>query len=285
MIMAIREILLPLISYPVAVEEAAIKQSVWVAAHLNARITAVSFEVDARPLDGNFTRSFSTGGLTTEPPEHKKSLENTERMMAVLDATARESGIAYDKIIKRCVPEDFSSYLAYCARTIDLSLVPIRPFDDMHEKVVEGLIFQSGRPLLIFSGGRADRLSNSFDHAAIAWDHSQQATRAVADAMPFLQGAKTVQVFTVTDKETPTARESGESLVKHLAAHGIKARFEAIPQGGASIGKVFEAHVKSNAIDLLVMGAYRHSRLREFFMPGATYTIVGDPPCWVLMSH
>ena len=283
--MAIREILLPLISYPVAVEEAAIKQSVWVAAHLNARITAVSFEVDARPLDGNFTRPFSTGGLTIEPPEHKKSLENAERMMAVLDAAARESGIAYDKITKRCVPEDFSSYLAYCARTIDLSLVPIRPFDDMHEKVVEGLIFQSGRPLLIFSGGRADRLPNSFDHAAIAWDHSQQATRAVADAMPFLQGAKTVQVFTVTDKETPAERESGEALVKHLAAHGIKARFETIPKAAASIGKIFEAHVKSNAIDLLVMGAYRHSRLREFFMPGATYTVVGDPPCWVLMSH
>jgi hypothetical protein len=48
--------------------------------------------------------------------------------------------------------------------------------------------------------------------------------------MPFLQGAKTVQVFTVTDKETPAERESGEALVKHLAAHGIKARFEAIPQ-------------------------------------------------------
>jgi nucleotide-binding universal stress UspA family protein len=285
MTMAIREILLPLISYPVAVEEAAIKQSVWVAAHLNARITAVSFEVDARPLDGNFTRPFSAGGLIIEPPEHKKSLENAEQMMAVLDAAARASGIAYHKITKRCVPEDFSSYLAYCARTIDLSLVPIRPFDDMHEKVVEGLIFQSGRPLLIFSGGRADRLPNSFDHAAIAWDHSQQATRAVADAMPFLQGAKTVQVFTVTDKETPAERESGEALVKHLAAHGIKARFETIPKGGASIGKIFEAHVKNNAIDLLVMGAYRHSRLREFFMPGATYTVVGDPPCWVLMSH
>jgi hypothetical protein len=92
----------------------------------------------------------------------------------------------------------------------------------MHEKVVEGLIFQSGRPLLIFSGGKADRLSSSFDHAAIAWDHSQQAT--VADAMPFLQSAKTVRVFTASDKETPTERESGEALVNHLAAHGVKAQ-------------------------------------------------------------
>ncbi|WP_063800429.1 universal stress protein [Bradyrhizobium lablabi] len=282
--MAIREILLPLVSYPVAIEEAAIKKSVSVAAHLNAQILAVSFEVDARPQDGTYTRPFSTR-FTMEAPEHKPSVENAEQMMAVLEAAAREAGVGYRKAITRCAPEDFSSYLAHCARTIDLSLVPIRSYDEMHEKVVEGLIFQSGRPLLIFSEGGADRLPNSFEHAAIAWDHSQQATRAVADAMPFLQGAKTVTVFTVTDKETPTERESGEALVKHLAAHGITAGFEVIPKGGASIGKVFEAYVQKNAIDLLVMGAYRHSRLREFFMPGATYTVVGSPPCWVLMTH
>jgi hypothetical protein len=65
----------------------------------------------------------------------------------------------------------------------------------------------------------------------------------------------------------------------------VKAQFEIIPKGTASTGKIFEAYVKNHAIDLLVMGAYRHSRLREFFLPGATYTVVGQPPCWVLMSH
>jgi nucleotide-binding universal stress UspA family protein len=284
MIMAIREILLPLVSYPMAIEEATIKKSVSVAAHLNARITVVSFEVDARPPHGNYTRPFPADGLTIETPEHKSRM-NAKQMLAALDTAARASGVEYHEITKRCAPEDFSTYLAYYARTLDLSLVSIRPLDEMHEKVVEGLIFQSGRPLLIFSGGRADRLSSSFDYAAIAWDHSQQATRAVADAMPFLQSAKTVRVFTATDKETPTERESGEALIEHLASHGITARFEAIPKGAASIGKIFEAYVQNNAIDLLVMGAYRHSRLRQFFMPGATYTVVGDPPCWVLMSH
>jgi nucleotide-binding universal stress UspA family protein len=283
--MAIREILLPLVSYPVAVEEAAIKISVSVAAHLDARITAVSFEVDSRPLSGSYTRPFPTEGLTIETPEHKQSLMNAEQMMAVFDTAARASGIGYHKTIKRCVPEDFSPYLALCARTFDLSLVPVRSFDAMHEKVVEELIFQSGRPLLIFSGGMADRLPTSFDHAAIAWDHSQQATRAIADAMWFLQSAKTVRVFTATDNETSAERESGEALVKQLAAHGIKALFETIPKKAASTGKIFEAYVKDYAIDLLVMGAYRHSRLREFFLPGATYTVVGQPPCWVLMSH
>jgi hypothetical protein len=127
------------------------------------------------------------------------------------------------------------------ARTADLSLVPIRPFDDMYEKVVEGLIFESGRPLVIFSQEMADRLSNSFDRIAIAWDHSQQATRAIADAMPLLQSAKAVRIITATDKETVAEAASGESLVKHLAAHGIKAGFEAIPKGGASVGKVFRS--------------------------------------------
>jgi len=283
--MAIREILLPLVSYPLAVEDAAIKKSVSVAAHLDAQITAVSFDVDIRSRGGSYTRPFPTNGLTNETPEHKQSLMNADQMMAVFETAARACGVAYRKTIQRCVQEEFPSYLAFCARTFDISLVPVRPFDGMHEKVVEELIFQSGRPLLIFSGEKADGLPSSFEHAAIAWDHSQQATRAVADALWFLQSAKTVRVFTATDNETSAERECGEALVKHLAAHGIKAQFETIPKRGASTGKIFEAYVKTHAIDLLVMGAYRHSRLREFFLPGATYTVVGQPPCWVLMSH
>ena len=281
--MAIREILLPLVSYPVAVEDAAIKKSVSVAAHLDAQIAAVSFDVDIRSRGGSYTRPFPTNGIET--PEHKQSLMTADQMMAVFDTAARACGVAYHKTIQRCVREEFPSYLAFCARTFDISLVPVRPFDAMHEKVVEELIFQSGRPVLIFSGEQADRLPSSFEHAAIAWDHIQQATRAVADAIWLLQSAKTVRVFRAIDSETSAEREGGEALVKHLAAHGIKALFETIPKGAASTGKIFEAYVKNHAIDLLVMGAYRHSRIREFFLPGATYSVVGQPPCWVLMSH
>ncbi|MEI9924943.1 MAG: universal stress protein [Bradyrhizobium sp.] len=283
--MAIREILLPLISYPIAVEAAAIRKSVSIAAHLDAQITAVSFEADSRPLAGSYTRPFPIEGLTIETPEYTQSLINAGQMMAVFETAARASGAGYHKTIKHCVPEDFPSYLAFCARTFDLSMVPVRSLDVMYEKVVEELIFQSGRPLLIFSGEMADRLPGSFEQAAIAWDQSQQATRAVADAMWLLQRAKTVRVFTATDYETTAERESGEALVRHLAAHGIEALFEPIPKRAASTGKIFEAFVKNHEIDLLVMGAYRHSRLREFFLPGATNTIVGQPPCWVLMSH
>ena len=92
-------------------------------------------------------------------------------------------------------------------------------------------------------------------------------------------------MLTAADEATSAQRESGASLVKHLAQHGIKAGFDMPTIGGSSIGKVLEANVNANNMDLLVMGAYRHSRLREFVMGGATYTILGHPPCWVLMSH
>ena len=79
--------------------------------------------------------------------------------------------------------------------------------------------------------------------------------------------------------------ESGAALVSHLAEHGVKASFATVKINGSSVGKVFEAYVKANGIDLLVMGAYRHSRLNEFVWGGATKTIIGRPPCWVMMSH
>jgi nucleotide-binding universal stress UspA family protein len=119
----------------------------------------------------------------------------------------------------------------------------------------------------------------------IAWDHSAPAARAVADALPILRSAETVRIITATDQKTPEEMRSGIALVDHLAEHGVRAAFEAVGINGSSIGKVFEAYVKKNAIGLLVMGAYRHTRLNEIIWGGATKTVIGQPPCWVMMSR
>jgi nucleotide-binding universal stress UspA family protein len=100
-----------------------------------------------------------------------------------------------------------------------------------------------------------------------------------------LQAAASVRIITATDNNTAAELESGAALVSHLAEHGIKATFETVKIDGSAVGKVFEAYVKANAIDLLIMGAYRHSRLNELEWGGATKTIIGRPPCWVIMSH
>jgi nucleotide-binding universal stress UspA family protein len=161
----------------------------------------------------------------------------------------------------------------------------VRAHDSQSEKVVETLIFESGRPILICPEEFAAELPVAFDNVMIAWDHSAPAARAVADTLSLLQAAASVRIVTATDARTPAEQESGLALVNHLAEHDIKATFEMVKIDGSSIGKVFEAYVKAKAIDLLVMGAYRHTRLNEIVWGGATKTVIGRPPCWVMMSR
>jgi nucleotide-binding universal stress UspA family protein len=133
--------------------------------------------------------------------------------------------------------------------------------------------------------GATRQLSSSLDIAAIAWDHSRPATRAVADALPLLQAAKHVYVVTVVDEKRLHRPDSGVELCKHLAHHGVEVTFDQVQAKGRAIGDVLEAHAVERNIDLLVMGAYGHSKLREFILGGATKSVLTRPSTWTLMSH
>jgi nucleotide-binding universal stress UspA family protein len=283
----IKDILLPLVSYPSPTTMAAIGKCAAIAGHIGASISATAVELEVPPPAGPFTGAFVPDGTAPveEAGEHQKSVLNSMQMLEGLAAAADSSKVEYVRTIEPCAAEDMVAALVQQSQLKDLALIPVKEHDGGQEKVIEGLLFESGRPVLLFSEQRVDRLSNSFDRVAIAWDHSAQAARAVADALAFLRKAKSVRVVTATDKATSAQLESGASLIKYLARHGIEASFDTPKIGGSSTGKVLEAYVAGNKIDLLVMGAYRHSRLREFIVGGATYTILGHPPCWVLMSH
>jgi nucleotide-binding universal stress UspA family protein len=285
--MAIKDMFLPLVSYPNPTTTAAIEKGVAIASHLGADISATSVELAIPAPAGPFTGAFVPEGLAPveEAGEHQKSLVNSRQMLEAFEVAAKSSKVAYTRAIAPCSAEDLGAMLVHQSRLNDLSLIAIRDHDGGQEKLIETLLFESGRPVLLFPEQSAGKLSNSFDHVAIAWDHSAQSARAVGDALLLLQSAKVVRVVTATDNRSPSLAESGEALVGHLAKHGVGASFEMLKIDGSSVGKVLEAYVKANNIDLLVMGAYRHSRLREFVMGGATYTVLGRPPCWVLMAH
>jgi nucleotide-binding universal stress UspA family protein len=217
--------------------------------------------------------------------EAVRSVSSAHRLLQAFDAAANRFGVRNEQKLVRLATTDIPVHFAQAARLKDLSLVPVSAHDGLSEKIVEALIFESGRPILLCPDEFATELPVAFDNAAIAWDHSAPAARAVADALPMIQAAANVRIFTATDEMTPTEQESGLALVNHLVEHGIKASFEAVKIDGSSVGKVFEAYVKAKAIDLLVMGAYRHSRLNEVVWGGATKTVIGRPPCWVMMSR
>jgi len=149
----------------------------------------------------------------------------------------------------------------------------------------EALIFESGRPVLLLPEGATRQLPTAFEVAAVAWDLSRSATRAVADALPILQAAKRVHVVTVVDEKRLHKPGSGVELCKHLARHGVEVTFDEVQAKGRSIGDVLEAHVIERNVDLLVMGGYAHSRLREFILGGATRSVLTRPFAWTLISH
>jgi nucleotide-binding universal stress UspA family protein len=280
--MAIMDILLPLVGEPSAAAIAAIDKCVAMAGHIGARITAVAVEEDilVRPKV-----MISADLDNLEVAEAVRSASDAHGLLKAFDAAATRFTVRNVQRLERLATADIVANVAVSARLKDLSLVPVKRYDDKSEEIVEGLIFESGRPILICPEEFAAELAVTFDDVVIAWDHTAPAARAVADALPMLQAATNVRIITATDKKTPTVLESGAALASHLAEHGIKAAFETVNIGGSSVGKVFEAYVKVNAIDLLVMGAYRHSRLNEVVWGGATKTVIGRPPCWVMMSR
>ena len=130
--------------------------------------------------------------------------------------------------MRRLATADIAGNFAEVARLSDLSLVPVKPDNAQSEKIIERLLFQSGRPILICLEQLAAELPVAFGNVVIAWDHSAPAARAVGDALPMLQAAATVRIITATDRNTPEEMQSGAALVNHLAEHGIKAHFEAL---------------------------------------------------------
>ena len=279
--MPIKDVLLPLVGEPTEATIAAIDKCVAVAGDLGANMCAVAVEEDVfvRP------QVISTDLDNSAAAEAVRSVTDAQALLKAFDGAAIRFGLRNEQKLVRWAAADIAPSLAKHARLKDLSFVSVKSHESRSEKIIEQLLFQSGHPILLCPEERAAELPVAFNDVLIAWDHSAPAARAVADALPVLQSAETVRVVTATDDSTADEMRSGADLVAHLAEHGVKAGFEAVKIGGSSIGKIFEAYVRAHAIDLLVMGGYGRSRLSEIMWGGATKTVIGQPPCWVMMSR
>ncbi len=277
--MSIRDVLLTLVGESSANAITAVEKCTALVRDIGARVSAVAVEEDlfVRPKVEILDSAAASGTI--------RFMSDTRSLLLAFDAAANRLGVQNDQRLTRLPAKEIPANLAALARLKDLSIVLVKPDDDQSEQIVEKLIFDSGRPVLVCPEEFASKLPVSFDSVVIAWDHTAPAARAVADALPILRAAANVVIITGTDTKSSAELDSGAALVDHLATHGIKASFEPVRIGGVSVGKVLEAYVDAISADLLVMGAYRHSRLNEIIWGGATKTIIGRPPCWVMMSR
>jgi nucleotide-binding universal stress UspA family protein len=280
--MPIKDVLMPLVGEPSAPALAAIEKCVAAAGDLGAKITALAVEEDlwVRPKVG-----LSADIDNADKTEAVRSVSDARGLLTAFTTAASRTGVRADGQLHKLAADSIAPHLAERARFSDLALVLVKPHHSRTERLIEALLFESGRPLLLCPEERAGDLRPEFENVMIAWDHSARAARAVGDAMPILQAATSVQVVTATDEKSEAILQSGADLVDHLREHGVFASFETIGINGSSIGKVLADWVHAHAIDAVVMGAYHHKRLNEIVWGGVTKTVMGEPPCWVMMSH
>jgi len=276
--MSVRDLLLPLIGDATRSTMGAIEKCVAMAASRDARITALALETEADALPPTVADVLGATELVQTAPAARA-------LLIAFQAAAKRSSARGEQRLERSTIAGMIDVIVEEARLKDCSVVPVKSYDSLSEKLVERLLFESGRPVLMCPEARADALGTAFNEIAIAWDHTAPAARAVADALTLLRKARRMRIVTATDRATTAQSSSGAALQRHLREHGIEAQLDTIAIAGSSVGKVFEAYLENNAIDLLVMGGYRHSPVNQWFWGGMTNTIINAPPCWVMLSH
>ncbi|AWK85386.1 universal stress protein [Azospirillum thermophilum] len=148
--------------------------------------------------------------------------------------------------------------------------------------VIEAALFASGRPLLLAPLPEPTSVGGV---VAVAWDGGAPAARAVGAAIPVLQRADTVVVLSA-DTPDPSRSADPDRLVSYLALHGVTASVRRLPVSGQSIARALVDTAQDLGCDLLVMGGYGHSRVRERVWGGVTLDVLREPPSLpILMAH
>ena len=178
--------------------------------------------------------------------------------------------------------------LALHGRTVDLVVVGQKDDTDplaIAGSLTEDVVLDCGRPVLVIpSIGAPDTIG---DRVLVAWNASRQAARAVNDALPLLKQAQTVDLLAI-NSPGHAAGEGGmpsTDICQHLVRHGVNATATHLEAQDISVGEMLLSRAADKGADLIVMGAYGHSRFRELVLGGATRHLLEHMTVPVLMAH
>jgi len=181
---------------------------------------------------------------------------------------------------------DAAYAIADAARYADLVVVGQHDPDDARSApadLIAHALLQSGRPIIVTP--HHDLPATAAKRVLVAWNDTSQSARAMHDALGLLGTADQVDVVTLSGADDEPEHRALEAVAGFLALHGITPRTECVRDSGAEVGWQLLEIARARGSDLLVMGGYGHSRLRELILGGATREVLHDTPIPVLMSH
>jgi nucleotide-binding universal stress UspA family protein len=222
------------------------------------------------------------GGATMmEELQRKVIADLTAQAKARFDEGVKASGATRTEW--RVDRGDADVVVARHARYADLVIVnQTDPGDESGSGFADAILLAVGRPVLVVPYVGEPVVKG--EHVLVCWDGGREAARAATDALPFLREARKVTVLTVNTGAAPS-EVPGADIALYLARHGVKSEAARTPAGGIDPGNVILSRAFDYGVDLIVMGAYGHSRVREILLGGATRAILRQMTVPVLMSH
>ena len=254
-----------------------------IAGAFGARITGISFLYEPIIPDGTL------GGVPVDLIE----LQREENSKVARDAISRfetavkKAGVAGETRMLDATFGGAPTLFAQIARRFDLAVVGQAQRDQgaTDTLMIEGALFESGRPLVVVP--YIQKRGLTLERVLACWDGGRTAARAIGDAMPFLERAKAVDLVMVAEerKDNDDEQSIGARMSEHLARHGVKTTIKRMAKGDIAIEDVILSYAADSGADFMVMGGYGHSRLREFILGGVTRGILAEMTVPVLMSH
>jgi nucleotide-binding universal stress UspA family protein len=210
--------------------------------------------------------------------------EMTDAAKARFDAAIRGAGQGSAEW--RTAEGDLASAVALHARYADLVVINQSDARDTGaSNFADSVLLTLGRPALLVP--HAGEFPTVGQNVLVCWNARAEAARAVTEALPFLKRASKVTVMAVDSEASAAAHGDvpGADIALFLARHGVRADVASTPSGGVDVGNVILSRAFDLGADLIVMGAYGHSRMRELVLGGATRTVLESMTVPVLMSH
>ena len=232
------------------------------------------------------------GYVTAELPSNivaQLRLKSEKAARAVIDRfedAAKRSLLSVEHRLHLATEAGAAVVFSTSARRFDLSvLLQTEPGSVNNDDMIEASLFESGRPVCVVPYIQRDGIK--LDRLVCCWDGSRPAARAINDALPFLTRAGAVDLLIVLNEKTKNDEREirGVEMGKHLARHGIKVEVKTMVAPDIDVTNTILSYVADSSATMIVMGAYGHSRLREFLLGGVTRGILSSMTVPVLMSH
>jgi len=271
---------MPVATYPEPAADPAILAAAGFAAGLGCALHVRAYSVEIPQMHSPLGKLFlDVPGLVRTAEE--KSKAGCKRLQGLLEgAGERCAGVQFST--RQVVLGGERDAATAEARYYDLSVLPWSDETILPQEMAEAVVFGSGRPaILVPPSAQPVHL----EHIAIAWDASRVAARALGDALSLMPKGGRVSVLTVRDEKPLSGPDIARSLASSLEERGFEAYAFSVSLGDRTIGEALQDKAVTEGAQLLAMGGFGHSRLRDFVLGGATKGVLAAPSLPALFSH